>query len=96
MPIRTDLDRDLLDVFLYGTVDGNRTRRDLIDSQVSPPGGLYGIKLAPRQGIEPCSFLINSQAHTPCLLTRNKIWCLHLDSNQGLPPYQDDTLPTEL
>ena len=26
-----------------GTVDGNRTRRDLIDSQVSPPGGLYGI-----------------------------------------------------
>ena len=28
---------------LFGTVDGNQTRRDLIDSQVSPPGGLYGI-----------------------------------------------------
>lgn len=28
----------------FGTVDGNRTRRVLIDSQVSPPGGLYGIK----------------------------------------------------
>ena len=23
-------------------------------------------------------------------------WWLHLGSNQGLPPYQDDTLPTEL
>jgi hypothetical protein len=26
-----------------GTVDGNQTRRDLIDSQISPSGGLYGI-----------------------------------------------------
>ncbi len=30
---------------LFGTIDGNRTRHDLIDSQVSPPGGLYGIKI---------------------------------------------------
>ena len=27
----------------FGAVDGDRTRRDLIDSQVSPPGELYGI-----------------------------------------------------
>ena len=26
-----------------GTVDGNQTRHDLIDSQISPSGGLYGI-----------------------------------------------------
>ena len=26
---------------MFGAVDGNRTRRDLIDSQASPPGGLY-------------------------------------------------------
>ena len=25
----------------FGAVDGDRTRRDLIDSQASPPGGLY-------------------------------------------------------
>ena len=30
-------------------------------------------KLAPQLGIEPSSFLINSQAHTPCLLLRNII-----------------------
>jgi len=28
---------------ITGTVDGNQTRRDLIDSQISPSGGLYGI-----------------------------------------------------
>ena len=29
-----------------GAVDGNQTRRDLIDSQTSPSGGLYGIELS--------------------------------------------------
>lgn len=29
-----------------GTVDGNRTRRSLIDSEISTPVELYGIKLA--------------------------------------------------
>ena len=28
---------------MFGAVDGNRTRRDLIDSQASPPGGLYAM-----------------------------------------------------
>ena len=36
-----------------GTVDGNQTRRDLIDSQISPSGGLYGIILAGDNGLEP-------------------------------------------
>ena len=32
-------------------------------------------KLAVLLGIEPSSFLINSQAHTPCLLEHNKTGC---------------------
>ena len=35
------------------------------------PAKLQEHNLAPRLGIEPSSFLINSQAPTPCLLTRN-------------------------
>ena len=34
-----------------GTVDGNQTRRILIDSQLSPSGDLYGIKLGGVGGI---------------------------------------------
>ena len=38
---------------MFGTVDGNRTRRSLIDSEISPPGGLYGINLVRVSGFEP-------------------------------------------
>ena len=56
-----------------GTVDGNRTRRDFIDSEASPPGELYGKNLAVVLGIEPSSFFVNSEAPTPCLLYHNNL-----------------------
>ena len=49
------------------------------------------ILLAPTRGIEPLSFLINSQAPTPCLLSRSKeYYYFILEPNNGIEPISSD------
>lgn len=51
--------------------------------------GLFGC----HEGTRTLGILINSQA---LYQLSYMAWCLKLGSNQRLPPYEGDTLPTEL
>ena len=56
-----------------GTIDGNRTRLCFIDSEVSPPGGLYGIKLVRPAGLEPASNWLRARYTYRCTMDAKMI-----------------------
>ena len=68
----------------FGAVDGDRTRRDLIDSQVSPPGELYGIFGGPAEDRTPTKGL-----QSPCatIITTSPINHIETHSSNSLGGY---------